>query len=207
VRLALPLLAWIPAACSSTAPPSRLYHFTSAPIPARGSFGAVTIGVGPLTPAAHLLEQRLAARVSDVELEYYAGHRWAAPLSELLPEAVLQGLAASGMFREAVRSGESAGRADVILSGVVLAFEEEDRADGWFGVARLDLVLRSVRTDRILWAGRAHGERRASARNPVHVVEAMRGALGDALAGIPWSEALAPPPPSSPSPPGVVPGQ
>ena len=201
MRRALLLLAGTAAACSSTAPQSRLYHFSTVPIAAASPLGAVSIGVGPLTPAAHLLEQRIAARVSDVELEYYAGHRWAAPLSDLLPEAVLQGLADAGMFREVVRGGESAGRADVILSGVVLAFEEEDRAEGWFGVARLDLVLRAARTDRILWSGRAHGERRASARNPVHVVEALRGALGDALASVPWREALAPPPPSSPSPP------
>ncbi|MGH7149552.1 MAG: ABC-type transport auxiliary lipoprotein family protein, partial [Planctomycetota bacterium] len=150
MRLALPLLAWTAASCSSTAPSSRLYHFSTVPMPAAASLGAVSLAVGSLTPAGHLLEQRLAARVSDVEIEYYAGHRWAAPLSEILPEAILQGLSDAGIFREVVRGGESAGRADVILSGVVLAFEEEDRAEGWFGVARLDLALRAVRTDRIL---------------------------------------------------------
>ena len=201
MRLALLPLAFAAASRASASPADHLYHLATVPLPAAFERAPFSLEVQPFALAAHLQGERLVARVSPVELEYYAGHRWAAPLENILAEAVLQGLREAGLFASVTREGEPSALPDVRLSGFVRAFEEEDRPDGWWGVAVLDLSLRDAGTGRVLWSGEVHAERRAAARHPARVVEALRGALGEALGSVPWGRA-SPAPASSPSPGG-----
>jgi ABC-type uncharacterized transport system auxiliary subunit len=198
VRPALLLVAAAAGSCASSVPPDRLYHFSTIPVPAAAERAPLSLEVRPFALAPHLQGDRLAARISPVELEYYAGHRWAAPLEEILAEAVLQGLREAGLFAAVVRSEDPGARPDLTLSGYVRTCEEEDRFDGWWGVAVLEVALRDAGSGRVLWSGEVRGERRAGGRHPARVVEALLGALGDALGSIPWGKA-ATAPASSPS--------
>ena len=202
MRRALLFLASASWSCASAAPPERLYHFSTAPVRAAAGRAPLILGVGPFALAAHLQGERLAARVSPVEIEHYAGHRWAAPLEEILAEAAVRGFRESGLFAGVTRGEDPMLPPDLTLSGFVRTFEEEDRPDGWWGVAALDLLLRDARSARVLWSGEVRSERRAAARNPARVVEALREAFGEALGAVPWRVALAPAAASSPSPPG-----
>jgi hypothetical protein len=127
-----------------------------------------------------------------VSIEYYATHRWAAPIEEFVPLAIARGLRSSGAFREVSLGGNDEPR----LEGTILAFEEADREDGWWGVVELD--LRIVRGGSSLWSGSVRAERPARDRHPAFVVEAIRAALGEAMSrALPGMQAAAGEPPSA----------
>lgn len=94
-------------------------------------------------------EQRMVYRSADYRFDYYHFHRWAAPPGMLVSDSLREVYRETGAFRSVVGGFDS--RADIILSGRVIAFEEIDREEGWFGRVVINLRVRDSRTGELLW--------------------------------------------------------
>lgn len=142
--------------------------------------------------ASHLSGDRLAARVSPQEVEYYSRHRWAGPLDRLVTEesrALLRSYFAS------VSSEASGAEDELLLSASVEAFEEEDEGDRWYGRASIELTLRDGFTGTTIWSGFLDSRKPAAARHPAAVAAALGEALGEILAqaAASWGKVLSEP--------------
>lgn len=125
---------------------------------------------------------RLGADGSEVG--FYAYHRWAAPLSRLLPLAVaraFEGTPGLASITPASVAVSTAAEADAYLDGRLLYLEEVDAAAGLGARVGLELTL-SAPGGVPLWRGRVAGEAKAGEATVPEVVELMRAALGEALA-------------------------
>jgi uncharacterized lipoprotein YmbA len=115
----------------------------------------VRVGVLPFEVDPPYDQDRIVYRVGadSPKVGFYEYHRWAAPLSRMLPRI------ASAAFRDVEGLGRiepvsSEQRYDVRLSGRVIALEEVDVAGGQH--ARIDLVLTLIGSDgSTLWSAAA----------------------------------------------------
>ena len=134
----------------------------------------VTVGVLPFAVDPPYDQDRIVYRIGadSPKVGFYEYHRWAAPLSRMLPRI------ASAAFRdvEGVRRIEpvaSGHRYDVRLSGRVIALEEVDMAAGQH--VRMDLVLTLIGSDgSTLWSAAASGRSDTSADTVEELVAQIR---------------------------------
>ncbi len=153
-------------------PPTHYYHLAPGEA-ASATPDAPRIGVRAFVVDAPYDRDRLVYRKgrSEAEVGFYAYHRWAAPLSSMLPALVARQLGSGVPARvEPVQPGR---RYDLFLEGRVVTFEELD-VDG-VPHATCELDLRLVDGDgALLWSGRAAGEREVRTVEVSEVVEGMR---------------------------------
>lgn len=120
-----------------------------------GPTSALEKGQGPrlvvmdLAAAAGYDTQRLAYRVSDHEIRYYAYRQWVADPSRMLTEMVIRHLRSSGRFSQVARA-EKIRDPDAILEGTVDAIEEVDVEDGWRARLAMTFHLRHSESDRVV---------------------------------------------------------
>ncbi len=122
-----------------------------------GSGRGLSIGVLPFEVDPPYDEDRIVYRIGadSPKVGFYDYHRWAAPLSRMLPRI------ASAAFRDVEGVGRiepfaSERRYDVRLTGRVVALEEVDTAAGQH--VRIDLVLTLIGSDgATLWSAAASG--------------------------------------------------
>lgn len=95
-------------------------------------------------------EQRIVYRTSDQRLDYYHFHRWSSSPGDMAAVVLRETYRKLGRFRYVV--GGLDPRADVILSGRVVALEEVDLSeDRWEAHVSLELTLRDTVTGDVLW--------------------------------------------------------
>jgi len=153
--------------------------------------GGLTVGVRSFQVDSPYDQDRIVYRVRDrsAEVGFYAYHRWATPLSRMLPRAVVTGLDGT----EGVRLIEPAvaGRTyDAYLVGRVLTAEEVDHAGGQDVVLRFDLGLRSADGSE-LWSELVTAEGTIDTREVGAVVEQMNRGLAQAIVEVRGSFARA----------------
>ncbi len=145
------------------------------------SRSGVTIGVETFQVEPVYDQDRIVYRIGEetTEVGFYAYHRWAAPLSRMLPGVVAAGLAGVGGVEriEPVTEGRDY---DAYLRGRVLAFEEIDTPQGERIRVRLALTLRTG-DGRELWVEMLNREAALSTGDVHGVVERMRSALEEGL--------------------------
>lgn len=126
-------------------------------------------------------QDRIVYRVGNAspEVGFYAYHRWAAPLSRMLPAIAAGTLRCTGGVRsiEPVAAGR---RYPVYLEGRLLFLEEVDLADGQHVRVRLALTLRDDEGAE-LWSDTLEREGAASARTVGELVKAMSHVLNGLL--------------------------
>ena len=156
---------------------SRAARLSSAAPPREG----LLIGVAPFQVDAPYDQDRIVYRIGHdtPEVKFYAYHRWATPLSRMLPKVVAEHLeGASGIASIEPSAPGRAYRA--LLEGRLIALEEIDTTEGQRAYVMLDLTLRLDDGD-VLWSDRLSGEASTRTDRVDHVVEVMRSALGTAL--------------------------
>lgn len=172
-------------------PPTRYYvlelgevHSSASSSSSRSAAGAGgwEIGVRPFRVDPPYDQDRIVYRVGDDSLEigFYAYHRWAAPLSRMLPDLVAEGLAGADGVRsiEPVMPGRDYAS---YLHGRLLALEEIDRADDQ--LVRVQLILRLASSDGAeLWSETLSTEGSTRTEEVHRVVERMSELLAEALA-------------------------
>ncbi len=139
-----------------------------------GTGAGLTVGVLPFEVDLPYDQDRIVYRIGadSPKVGFYEYHRWAAPLSRMLPRI------ASAAFRdvEGVRRIEPVApehRYDVRLSGRVITLEEVDMAAGQH--VRMELVLTLIGSDgSTLWSAAASGRSDTSAETVEEFVTQTR---------------------------------
>lgn len=142
----------------------------------------MNVGVPSFRIDAPYDQDRIVYRIGDdsPEIGYYTYHRWAVPLSRMLPALVAESFAGVHGLRsiEPVTPGIDY---DAFLEGRCVALEEVDVADGQRVRIRIVLSLRLA--DGVeLWTRDLAYERTEQSREVSDIVERMRDLLGQALA-------------------------
>jgi ABC-type uncharacterized transport system auxiliary subunit len=100
--------------------------------------------VSDFAPAAGYDTSKLAYRVSEHEIRYYAYRQWVSDPTRMLTEMVIRHLKASGQFAQVAR-GDKIRDPDAVLEGNIDAIEEVDAEDSW--KARLAMTFQLRRGD------------------------------------------------------------
>ena len=164
--------------------PTTHYYVLEPRAGASDDVGAgLTVGVLPFEVDPPYDQDRIVYRIGadSPRVGFYEYHRWAAPLSRMLPRI------ASAAFRdvEGVRRIEpvaSGHRYDVRLYGRVITLEEVDTAGGQH--VRMDLVLTLIGSDgSTLWSAAASGRSDTSADTVEELVTQARSVAERVFAG------------------------
>ena len=169
------------AGCGGRVPPTHYYVLEPHDLPRPVAAGGASLGIESFQVDPPYDQDRIVYRVGDsAEVGFYAYHRWAAPLERMLPRLA----AASFGELDGVGSAEpvSSGHDyDALLRGRLLALEEIDTAAGQRVQVRL--VLRLFAEGRAVWSETVSGQAELSTDEVGDVVDGMRSAVADALAG------------------------
>jgi len=122
-------------------------------------------------------EQRMVYRSDTYRFDYYHFHRWAAPPGMLVADTLREVYRETGAFRSVVGGYDS--RADVILSGRIVAFEEIDNQQDWLGRVVVNLQLRDARTGELLWNDTLERARPTPEKSPTGLAAAISEGLTD----------------------------
>jgi ABC-type uncharacterized transport system auxiliary subunit len=125
-------------------------------------------------------DDRIIYHDSPFEIKYYHYRRWVAPPRHLVTEKVLSSLADSGLF-EKVTAYPSMVNVKYVLSGRLLAFEEWDEQDKWFGKVTFKASLYEPATQRVVWSGTFAHQQPVAKKIPAAVVEAISLSLKQCL--------------------------
>jgi uncharacterized lipoprotein YmbA len=180
--LALPLLL---SACRS-APTTRYYVLAptraavvTAP-PAEEAAG-LRVGVEPFTVDPPYDRDQLVYRLGadSVEVGFYAYHRWAAPLSELVAVAMADGLRGVPGI-ELIEPWTSAGDYTALLHGRLVYLEEIDLPGQQEARVRMELRLTDP-DGSILWSAEVSGSASGQSETVEQIVEQLYAAFDQAL--------------------------
>ena len=180
--LALPLLL---SACRS-APTTRYYVLapTRAAVvttpPAEEAAG-LRVGVEPFTVDPPYDRDQLVYRLGadSVEVGFYAYHRWAAPLSDLVAVAMADGLRGVPGI-ELIEPWTSAGEYTALLHGRVVYLEEIDLPGQQEARVRMELRLTDLEGS-ILWSAEVSGSASGQSETVEEIVEQLYAAFDQAL--------------------------
>jgi ABC-type uncharacterized transport system auxiliary subunit len=125
-------------------------------------------------------DDRIIYRDSPYEIKYYFYRRWVAPPRHLVTDKVVSYLAESGLF-EKVTTYPTAGEVKYVLNGRLLAFEEWDEQNNWYGKVALKASLYEPATQRVVWSGKFEHLQPVSKKIPAAVVEALSQSLKKCL--------------------------
>jgi uncharacterized lipoprotein YmbA len=164
-------------------PTTHYYVLEPRADPSDGAATGVTVGVLPFEVDPPYDQDRIVYRIGadSPKVGFYEYHRWAAPLSRMLPRL------ASAAFRdvEGVRRIEpvaSGHRYDVRLFGRVITLEEVDMVAGQH--VRIDLVLTLIGSDgSTLWSTAASGRSDTSVDTVEELVTQIRAVAEEVFAG------------------------
>jgi len=117
-------------------------------------------------------DDRIIYRDSPFEVKYYFYRRWVAPPRHLVTEKVVNFLSESGLF-EKVTTYPSPANVKYILSGRLLAFEEWDEQNNWYGKVSFTASLHEPATQRVIWKNKFEHLQPVTKKIPAAVVEAL----------------------------------
>jgi ABC-type uncharacterized transport system auxiliary subunit len=169
-------------ACGGKAPPT---HYYTLQLPAASDGAHATTGLDAGVNAFHVDppydQDRIVYRVGDdsPEIGFYAYHRWAAPLSRMLPALVAErfrGAGGIGTVEPAAPGRRYAARID----GRLTMLEEIDLAEGQRIRLRMTLSLREA-DGTLRWREELEAEAATDTEDVRAIVEAMGTALSRAL--------------------------
>jgi ABC-type uncharacterized transport system auxiliary subunit len=106
--------------------------------------GGPRLLVSDFSPAAGYDTSKLAYRISEHEIRYYAYRQWVSDPTRMLTEMIIRHLKASGRFSQVAR-GDKIRDPDAVLEGTIDAIEEVDAEDSW--KARLAMTFQLRRGD------------------------------------------------------------
>jgi len=136
----------------------------------------LTVAVEDFSTGASYDEQRIVYRADEYRIDYYHYHRWGAPPGMIVADALRSVYRKTGAFESVV--GAYTARADVVLSGRVLALEEVDESsDKWYGRVALDLRLRDAATGELLWTDTVEKRRVLAEQSPKGLARGISEAL------------------------------
>ena len=182
--LVLGALLLLSSACRPPAPTIHYYQMLGQPIEISGAQRSdLVLGIDYLSANAAYEDTRIIYRKSPYRLDYYNFHRWSAPPSVMLTDAMRDAFHESGYFK-GVRSGFANG-VDILLKGRLIALEEVDVSeDEWRARIVLDLQAVDTRSGDVIWSRVVKKEQAIDERTPEGVAIASSKALKAIVAEI-----------------------
>lgn len=169
-------LGLVVSACSST-PPVKYYKLATPTLEQPAQTSALVLVVEDFTASPVYDDMRIIYRQNAYTLDYYHYHRWSAPPSVLVTDALRAGLDRSGRYKGILSSFSPT--ADAILTGRVIAFEEVDETSAWFAHAEVAVEIRSTLDGSLLWSSQLEARQKLAKRNPEGLAQAMTQAMAD----------------------------
>lgn len=175
------LLLALTTGCAST-PATRFYTLHQPGMAPQPAGDGLRVAVEEFQVDPPYDREQLVYRVGEdaPEVGFYAYHRWATPLSQMLPLHAAQQLATVPGIRSLSPAAEGTPY-DVRLSGRLRMLEEVDSPAGQQVRVSLELHLRDPQGE-LLWSTAVSAKSSGQADNVGQVVEHMRLALDEALA-------------------------
>lgn len=171
-------------ACGSV--PQRQYFTLSYPIPevrateSRPPLHPVRLRIKPFTTTLPYDRAQIVYRQSPYLFQYYAFKLWAAKPQHMLREIVERHLIASRLVEEVEREyGERV--PDYELWADVVAIEELDSGDVWYGHLAMRFELTRFRDKHVVWRGHFDRKKATAKREPVYVVAVLSEILEEEM--------------------------
>jgi ABC-type uncharacterized transport system auxiliary subunit len=145
------------------------------------------LGVEHFRAPQILRDDRIVYYLSPTEISFYEHHRWGSDPATLLSDFTAQWLESSGVFAQ-VKMAPLRERADYVLGGEVISFEEVDAEGG--AKVRMALTLSLVRGSdhKLVWSGRQREEIPLQGSGVEGVATALNAsctqALGEMIPGL-----------------------
>jgi ABC-type uncharacterized transport system auxiliary subunit len=141
------LLCALPGCFGGAAVEEHFYSLSGPRTPLEKNQGPRLL-VADLAPAAGYDTSKLAYRVSENELRYYAFRQWVSDPPRMVTEMIIRHLRASGRFSQVSR-GDKLRDPDAVLEGTIDAIEEVDAPDSWKARLAMTFTLRRGDTEKI----------------------------------------------------------
>jgi ABC-type uncharacterized transport system auxiliary subunit len=164
-------------------PEARTYRIGFFPASAAaGNALPVTLGVAAVRGSETYRQERLVYRTQPNRVGFYPYDRWEVPPVEMVTEAIIAHLRASGGFLRVVPYTRD-GRVDYVLRGRLLRFDEEDAGAGapWSAVVEIDYELVDPQRSQVVATGAARATQAVPQRSAEAIVGALSAASRDAL--------------------------
>ena len=142
------------------------------------------IRVERLTVAEPYAGRRIVYRSAPNELAFWDFRQWACATDRMITASMAGRLSETGLFRGVDSFPYSWDRADLVLGGAVLAFEELDKEDGWYGHVKMFLEVTEQSSREVIWSSKIEVERKAAGRNPEALVQALSEALDEVVSEV-----------------------
>lgn len=141
-----------------------------------GNTVPVTVGVGQFSSDLLYEGDRIVYRDSQYEAKFYYYRRWVSSPRKMVAEKCITDFTSSNAFKRVVRM-PSTQKVDYVLKGRILAFEEWDEDNLWFGLVSVGFELQHSKTGDVIWEKIMTQKEPADKKEPVAVVKAISTAL------------------------------
>lgn len=170
------LLLALPGCFGSNAVEEHFYALTGPRTPLEKWNNGPRLLVADFTPAAGYDTSKLAYRVSEHEVRYYAYRQWVSDPPRMVTEMVIRHLKASGRFSQVAR-GDKLRDPDAILEGSIDAIEEVDTEDSWQARLAMTFLLRRGESEKIVMRHAFDVTMPCAKRAPEEVARTISGIL------------------------------
>jgi ABC-type uncharacterized transport system auxiliary subunit len=158
-------------------------HYYQIMYPASTIAGANSLDVSIMVRTfvtSHLYrEDRIVFASNSEEMGTYQNERWAEAPTDMLQNAMVRGLRASGRFRS-VTHLRSDSEGDFILSGHLFDFKEMD-VNGPQARLTFDLEMRDVKTNQLVWTYAYNHDEPANGKAVANIASAMSKNVADSV--------------------------
>ena len=120
------------------------------------------------------MRKKIIWRSQSNRLGYYSYEKWAALPAEMFAFRFYERTLSAGLFKRVNAEGSN-NAADLIISGKIIAFEEQDDADGHYGRVTAKIQL-ADKDGVVIWSGVESHAEPVSEQNIEAVVRAIAGA-------------------------------
>lgn len=165
-------------------PPTRYYVLDLPPAPApKSATSDKSLAVRSVGAADPYNQDRIVYRPSRQEVGFYEYHRWAADPRESIQAALIDKLAATGLFK-AVASYDGRLQPDYLLQTRIERLEEVDFESGVQVYVEVGADLIDASDGAVIWSGDGKGSGTVTSPDVAQVVSQMSAATAASLDAI-----------------------
>jgi ABC-type uncharacterized transport system auxiliary subunit len=148
---------------------------------ASSSADSLVLRVERFAVAEPYADRRIVYREKRREVGFWDFHMWAESPDRMITAKVADLLTETGTFKKVDSFPYVWDKADFVLKGAVLAFEEVDKEDGWYGRVKIVMELTDASSGKTLWSDVLERDKKAASKTPSAVVEALSLALDEVV--------------------------
>lgn len=174
MRAALAAAVLVCAASCASIPPTNYYVLglsREAGHTDGGSKFAYAVSIAAFESEPVYLRKKIIWRSESNRLGYYPYDRWAALPAEMFAFRLYERAHEANLFKS-VHTDTPPGRADLIVKGKIISFEELDTPDGWFGKVEAMVELTDPE-GAVIWSGVVNRTEPAAEQSVEAAVKAM----------------------------------